>query len=237
MVDAAGPTAEQPAPARRRRAAAAAAGPGARTSYHAGLSRDAVVTAAVRLLQSDGAKQFSVRRLAGQLGVDSMALYKHVRGKDDLLGAALGQVLNDVRPSKEGPWWERAGSSFRAHRQVVHAHPWILTLMHDSQIRSAEPWAGADETLRLLEGQLGLAGAGRWFRWLAAFTNGFLLTEPDPAVLQDLDEIDENYPRVLTAAKALARSSDEDFDAGLAILLGAMRQEAESAAERRPPTA
>ena len=209
-------------------ASGAQGGRATRERYHAGLSRDAVVDAAVDLLRADGAAAFSLRRLATVLGVDNMAVYKHVRNKDDLLGAALARVFRDARPAGEGPWWEQVARSFAEHRRVLHVEPWALAVLLSHGTSSAEPWAGVDEALALLHPHLGAAASARWMRWLAAYTNGFLLAEPELGGETSTERIDLERPRVSRAAARNARTGDQDFAAGLQILVTAMRAEAES---------
>lgn len=197
-----------------------------RETYRAGLSRAVVVDAAVTLLRDDGADAFSVRRLASALGVDTMAVYKHVRNRDDLLGGALARVFQDARPSGAGEWWEQVAAMFREHRRVVRAEPWVLSVMFNHKVESSEPWAGVDQTLGLLIDALGVEGAARWMRLLTAFTNGFLLTEPDLDAGADTREVAEKHPRVIAAADLLAHTGHADFELGLGVLLAAMRSEA-----------
>ncbi|RBQ15008.1 TetR/AcrR family transcriptional regulator [Spongiactinospora rosea] len=49
------------------------------------LSLEAIIAAAERILQSEGPEKLSMRRLASELGSAPMALYYHVRDKDELL--------------------------------------------------------------------------------------------------------------------------------------------------------
>lgn len=49
------------------------------------LTRDAVIGAALKLLEAEGMGALSIRTVAAQLGVSPMALYRHVASKDDLL--------------------------------------------------------------------------------------------------------------------------------------------------------
>jgi AcrR family transcriptional regulator len=180
----------------------------------------------VALLQRDGADAFSVRRLAAELGVDAMALYKHVANKDDLLGAALARVFENARPLADGQWWDQAAGTFREHRRVVRAHPWVLALLLHHTVRSGEPWEGVDQTLGLLQQHLGVAGAARWMRLLAAFTNGFLLTEQEVVGTADTSEVERAHPDVVAAAERGLLTGDADFESGLAVLVAAMRAQA-----------
>ncbi|MBX6381800.1 MAG: TetR/AcrR family transcriptional regulator [Microbispora sp.] len=49
------------------------------------LSLEAIIAAADRILQSEGSEKLSMRRLANELNSAPMALYYHIRDKDDLL--------------------------------------------------------------------------------------------------------------------------------------------------------
>ncbi|MEV0649571.1 helix-turn-helix domain-containing protein [Phytomonospora sp. NPDC050363] len=66
------------------------------------LSQEAVVAAAERVLQADGAEALSMRRLARELGSTPMALYHHVRDKDELLLLLLESHARRI-PNQELP--------------------------------------------------------------------------------------------------------------------------------------
>lgn len=61
-----------------------------------GNSREDVVTAALRLLDSWGLEFFSMRRLAGELDVQPSALYHHVASKQELLGFMAARIVGGV---------------------------------------------------------------------------------------------------------------------------------------------
>ena len=61
------------------------------------LSRDQVVDAAVELLRRDGIESLSLRRVAGDLGVTAMALYRHVEDVNDLVVAILDRGFSVFR--------------------------------------------------------------------------------------------------------------------------------------------
>ena len=48
---------------------------------------------AVALADRDGIEGLSMRKLGQELGVDAMALYRHVRSKDDLLDGIVEVVV------------------------------------------------------------------------------------------------------------------------------------------------
>ena len=49
------------------------------------LSRERVIDAALRVMDTDGLEAVSMRRIAREVGVEAMSLYNHVHDKDDLL--------------------------------------------------------------------------------------------------------------------------------------------------------
>lgn len=64
----------------------------------AGLSHEAVLTAARTVFAERGLPGLSMRSVAGELGVAPNALYSHVADKDALLDALLDDVLGALTP-------------------------------------------------------------------------------------------------------------------------------------------
>jgi hypothetical protein len=64
---------------------------------------------------------------------------------------------------------------------------------------------------------------------LAAFTNGFLLAEPDLVDGPEASQVEATYPHVRDALARNARTGDKDFALGLDLLVTAMRAEAAAA--------
>ena len=61
-----------------------------------GLTREAVVARALEIGTAEGLEAVSLRRLAQELGVTPMALYRHVRDKQDLINAMTEAVLEGI---------------------------------------------------------------------------------------------------------------------------------------------
>ncbi len=60
------------------------------------LSRARVLQVAIDLADRDGIEGLSMRRLGQELGVDAMALYRHVRNKDDLLDGIVDVIVGQI---------------------------------------------------------------------------------------------------------------------------------------------
>jgi AcrR family transcriptional regulator len=62
------------------------------------LSRDAIVGAALRVTAEYGTDGLTMRAVGQQLGVSAMALYHHLRNKDELIELVASEVLAGVVP-------------------------------------------------------------------------------------------------------------------------------------------
>lgn len=102
---------------------------GRRADQPAGLDRDRITAASVRLLDSEGLAKFSMRRLAADLDVTAMSLYWYVDTKDDLLELALDTVFGEIAPPQEDTGWrERLRELATSYRQMLVRHPWASAL-------------------------------------------------------------------------------------------------------------
>ncbi|GGX81235.1 GntR family transcriptional regulator [Streptomyces hiroshimensis] len=113
----------------------ACAGPGGRPTRAAGalraLTRERIVRTAVARADAHGAAALSMRALAAELGVPTMALYRHVPGKDDLVAlmadAAFGE--RGLSGSTPGDWRGRLHAAALHQWAVYRRHPWLARAM------------------------------------------------------------------------------------------------------------
>jgi len=86
------------------------------------LTRDAIVTTAVNLLDTYGLPDVSMRRIASTLGVQPSALYWHFASKQDLLAGIADVILADLPPYSGGDltrlplWTARLHALLLSHR-------------------------------------------------------------------------------------------------------------------------
>src|SRR5690606_21008169 len=72
------------------------------------ISRPAVLAAALAVADERGLDALTMQAVAARLGVTAMALYRHVRDKDDLLDGLVEALLTEFPPPDPGlPWRER----------------------------------------------------------------------------------------------------------------------------------
>lgn len=95
-----------------------------------GLSRERIVRAAMGLLDREGLPAFSMRKLAGELGVTPMSVYWYVDNRSDLLELALDEVLGEIRlpDPAECRWQDQLRGLAREMKRVLDAHPWAVPL-------------------------------------------------------------------------------------------------------------
>ncbi|MBW5251972.1 TetR/AcrR family transcriptional regulator C-terminal domain-containing protein [Streptomyces sp. P01-B04] len=96
----------------------------------AGLDRDRITAATVRLLDAEGLAKFSMRRLAAELNVTAMSLYWYVDTKDDLLELALDSVYSEIdAPQENAPWETRLRALATSYRALLVRHVWVSPLV------------------------------------------------------------------------------------------------------------
>ena len=104
-------------------------------SVRSPLTRDQIVAAALRLVDADGLSALSMRRLGADLGVEAMALYRHVNGREDLLEAMIEDVTarlelsEDVDLGPHGGWQTYLQWLAHTVRDIALEHPHIFPLI------------------------------------------------------------------------------------------------------------
>ena len=100
------------------------------------LSREAIAAAALDVADRDGFDALTMRRLAAELGVGTMTLYRYVRNKDELVALMHDRLMAEsLVPEGELPtdWRAALGAVARRTRAVVLRHPWTLLAFQEAQ--------------------------------------------------------------------------------------------------------
>ncbi|MFE5584369.1 TetR/AcrR family transcriptional regulator C-terminal domain-containing protein [Kitasatospora sp. NPDC056531] len=143
------------------------------------LTRERVVAMAIRVADAEGLTALSMRRVATDLGVATMSLYRHVPGKDELLRLMMDTVFREQPlPDSPAPGW-RAGLEEVARLQwrIYRRHPWLASTM--SFTRPVLAPDAALHTERSMAALVGLGLSGEEMAQasvsLAAFTCGLAI--------------------------------------------------------------
>jgi len=104
----------------------------AQTDRRTPLNRERVLQAAIDLADRDGLDALSMRRLGAELGVEAMALYRHVRDKNDLLDGLIDALVGQIQTISPDRAWKAAlrAQAMTARRTLI-SHPWARRLLEE----------------------------------------------------------------------------------------------------------
>jgi AcrR family transcriptional regulator len=94
------------------------------------ISREAIVKAAIDLLDREGLPALSMRRLGDELGAGAASLYWHVGSKDGLLDLVLDEIIGEQQVPDPDParWQEQLKEVARHQRRVSLRHPYVVRI-------------------------------------------------------------------------------------------------------------
>ncbi|MCX8558287.1 TetR/AcrR family transcriptional regulator C-terminal domain-containing protein [Mycolicibacterium mucogenicum] len=92
------------------------------------LTRQLVAEAGVTIADADGLKALTMRRVASALDVATMAPYRHVTDRDDLLVAMVDVITRDRRTliDDDMRWDDAVRAVACAEWDAFVAHPWLI---------------------------------------------------------------------------------------------------------------
>jgi TetR/AcrR family tetracycline transcriptional repressor len=176
------------------------------------ISRDAIVAAAIGLLDREGLAALSMRRLGEELGAGAASLYWHVGSKDGLLDLVLDELIGEVEVPDPDParWQEQLKETAKSQRRVSLRHPYLVRV-------SIGRIPMGPNALRVTEGTLAILRAGglsprlavQGYLLLIDTVNGFTVDETgvedagtrqrDPDELQKAADMARDYIASLPA--------------------------------------
>jgi AcrR family transcriptional regulator len=126
-----------------------------------GLTLERVVSAAVELADREGLAALSMRKVAAELGVGTMSLYRYVPGKGELLDLMLDRVNGpeeeDLAAYKGEDWRETLEMVGIGTYRLYERHPWLLQVNQSRPLLGPNSLLSFDFALSALE-DLGLNG-------------------------------------------------------------------------------
>lgn len=107
------------------------------------LTREDTVHAAIAFVDAHGLDSLTMRRLGDVLGVEAMALYRHVSGRGDLLEAMVSDLIdslfeNELMTQTPTSWEDYLQRVANATRELARDHPEIFPLIATQP--SQAPW-------------------------------------------------------------------------------------------------
>lgn len=115
------------------------------------LSRRTVIEAALTIGDNEGPDAVSLRRVARELGVTPMALYRYVDSKEGLLAAVADRAFEEFElPTESDDWREELKALAHSFRRLLLTHPTVATLF------SSKPAEISQNGARVVEVVLGV---------------------------------------------------------------------------------
>ncbi len=124
-------------------------------------TRDTLVSAAIRVADAEGLAAVSMRRLAGETGVPTMSLYRHVADKEELLLLMMDRVFAGNPPPDPAPEGRRARLEALSRLQwaMYRRHPWLAQAVSFTRpLLAPHAMAHTEWAMQALDGH-GMAGS------------------------------------------------------------------------------
>jgi len=216
-----------------------------------GLTRQAVIEAALALADAEGLEAVTIRRLARALGVTPMALYWHVRNKDELLDGVAASLVErvDVSLDASASWQDQLRAVLTSLLAVLRAHPAAAPLVSIRTVSTEGSLQVTEVVLDILR-RAGYSPveATQVARHALSTLTSLVSAEPgvvagrEPAGQEEARHrawealaslSPERYPRLVEAAAPLSAAEDREayFAFGLDLLLAGIEA---MAARHRP---
>jgi AcrR family transcriptional regulator len=207
------------------------------TDQRVRLNRDRVLHRAVELADEIGIEALSMRRLAQELGVVPMALYKHVANKEELLDGMVEVIIGEIEPVVSGADWKSAvRARVLSARTALQRHPWSRRVV-ESRTNKTPAVLGYMESFTgmFLAGGFSVDLAHHVLHALGGRMWGFtqeLFEDPEPAVVEVAPEVQQAmmtqfatyYPNIVAIAtfrqhedSAVGYGCDDQFEFEFAL--------------------
>jgi len=215
------------------------------------ISRGAIVTAAIRLLDREGLAALSMRRLADELGTGAASLYWHVGSKDGLLDLVFDELIGEAQVPEPDPghWQEQLKDVARAQRAASLRHPYLVRISIGRIPMGPNALRYSERVLAILRaGGLSPRLAVQGYLLLISVVNGFTLDETgvadgtdqgqpmDPGSQQEAADMARDYvaalpadqfPTMVTLAGEFAFADrDERFEMLIGIFIDGLARQA-----------
>lgn len=145
------------------------------------LTRQRILRAALKLIDRDGLDALTMRRLGAALGVEAMALYRHVGSKEGLLEGVAELLLEELElpDAESAPWQDTWTALAHSYRRLARSHPGAFRLLALSPLGIAARFERALAPLAILrDAGFDERPAEHAFLTLLSFADGYLLRVP-----------------------------------------------------------
>jgi AcrR family transcriptional regulator len=201
-----------------------------------------VLRAAIKLADAGGFESLSMRKVAGELGVEAMSLYNHVANKEDILDGLVDMVFGEIEVAAPGEVEWKTAMRRRAIsvRAALNRHPWAIGLMEGRMKPGPASMRNHNAVMGCLrEAGFSFRAAVHAYSVMDAYIYGFALQEknlpfqtPEESAQviesqrRHAPQMDE-YPYLVEVAAELAKAGYDyatEFEFGLDLILDALER-------------
>ncbi len=220
------------------------------------LTREQIVSEALRLLDSEGIEALSMRKLAARLEAGATSIYWHVANRDELIELIIDEVYGELEapdPDDATDWRPAIWRVAHDIRSGIVRHPWMVSVLdHLAAVHMGPNALRLSERLIALFQSAGfeLREAERALTTVTGYVTGIAMAEAafrNWLVRHGQSEQDwlaesqrvaqqatENYPRLRELVASyegvdVQKAMDDDFEYGLDCVLDGLQARLDSA--------
>ncbi|HWR24314.1 MAG TPA: WHG domain-containing protein [Feifaniaceae bacterium] len=187
-----------------------------------GLTKEMLVTEAIRQIEETGLEQFSLREFAAKLDIKAASLYNHIKSLDDLkteIGLyairMLGSALTQAIAGKTHDEAIRAAAA--AYRSFTKEHPEIYSVIlktpKSGDTRLSRESIVMFKPLVEVVGNYGVSDADKtnFIRYFRSAVHGFASLEQAGFLKDQRVDIDESYNGMIAALILTLHGMSDDL--------------------------
>ena len=139
------------------------------------LDLERIVATATAIADAGGLDALSMRKLAGELGVEAMSLYYYVPNKEVLLDHMVDRVIAEIgHPSLDEPWKQAMRTRAVSAHEAFERHAWAIGIADSRTTRDIESLRYYDSMVGcLLEAGFPIPLAAHALSVIDAYVYGF----------------------------------------------------------------
>jgi AcrR family transcriptional regulator len=200
------------------------------------LSAEAILRAALAVVDSDGLDGLTVRKMVSRLDVSPMAVYRYFRNKAEIVDKLVDLVVSDydVTNHEEEDLQDWLRTTFSLMRDALCSHPGIIPLLGNATFAGSNAMSVMERILtELRSAGLSQEQAPQLFHLLMVYTVGFVALETASSGMEQIDDGDSeesqrhrrltfegaslaDHPTIVELAPYLAQlPTDDQFLIGL----------------------
>lgn len=205
------------------------------------LTREAIVTAAIEIADTEGLEAVSMRRVAAHLGARTMTLYTHIDRKEDLFDLMYDQMVEEIlvdEASFTDDWRAAISEIARKERASMLRHPWRGKLVGKRSRIGPNALRHVEQSLAALDPlKLEPAKAAQIVSAIDHFMLGYVMLEISHPVKEAKERLRSemgylrelvacgDYPRLTPLLDEAWPHGENNFEQGLKWLLDGIEQE------------